>query len=334
MAFSHPIHEANKNSPYGDLTREEFHKKHQILHKQSFMFNKKNMKIFTQSWQPADYSTSELKGLVAMIHGYCSESSWLFELNAIAIAKSGYFVCALDLPGHGYSEGSRGFISDLLSLVSDSIQFFDSVRKEHSGLPAFLYGESLGGAIAVFICLRQKNEWNGLILSGPMFGISRNMLPMWPTEKIILPVASSFAPSWQINSTRLFAVESIKEGWKKRLVGKGPNRPTNSMIPLQAITLREFMKACSFIQRRCHQLEVPLLVLHGEDDRVCEPQAAKFVFQSAASKDKSMKICPGMWHQLIGEPNPSVEQVFEMIISWIEVRAKMVKMNHITHSSL
>jgi hypothetical protein len=91
--MSHPIHRANDKSPYGDLTREEFYKKHQIFHQESFMFNKKNMKIFTQSWRPD--STSQPKGIVAMVHGYSSESSWLNELTAVAIAKAGFLVCAL-----------------------------------------------------------------------------------------------------------------------------------------------------------------------------------------------------------------------------------------------
>ncbi|KAL9382891.1 hypothetical protein Peur_023214 [Populus x canadensis] len=93
--MSHPIHRANDKSPHGDLTREEFYKKHQILHQESFMFNKKNMKIFTQSWSPD--STSQPKGIVAMVHGYSSESSWLkIELSTVvAIAKAGFLVCAL-----------------------------------------------------------------------------------------------------------------------------------------------------------------------------------------------------------------------------------------------
>ncbi|KAL9345621.1 hypothetical protein Peur_060474 [Populus x canadensis] len=92
--MSHPIHRANDKSPYGDLTREEFYKKHQIFHQESFMFNKKNMKIFTQSWRPD--STSQPKGIVAMVHVYSSsESSWLNELTAVAIAKAGFLVCAL-----------------------------------------------------------------------------------------------------------------------------------------------------------------------------------------------------------------------------------------------
>lgn len=49
--MSHPVNDANESSPYGDLTREEFYKNHQILHKESFMLNQQNMKIFTQTWR-------------------------------------------------------------------------------------------------------------------------------------------------------------------------------------------------------------------------------------------------------------------------------------------
>ncbi|CAI9095715.1 OLC1v1031711C1 [Oldenlandia corymbosa var. corymbosa] len=333
MAFFHPIHEANKNSPYGDLRREEFHKKHQILHKESFMINNNNMKIFTQSWQPADSTSKVPKGLVAMIHPYCSESSWLFELNAVAIAKAGYFVCALDLQGHGYSDGSPGIISDFEVLVSDSTQYFDSVRKEHPKLPAFLYGESMGGGLSIIICLRQKNEWDGLILCGSLCGVSENMMPLWPMDKL-LPLTAFFAPSKRINSTKLLATEAVKEEWKKKLAMKSPNPPTSAMIPLPAITTQQTLQGMAYIQTRCRELELPLLILHGGDDKICDPQSAKFLLESAASQDKSLKIFPGMWHRLVGEPNETIELVFEIIISWIEVRAKMAKMTHYMRSSL
>ncbi|KAL2484185.1 alpha/beta-hydrolase superfamily protein [Forsythia ovata] len=132
------------------------------------MKNEQNMKIFTQSWQPAD-SSYKLKGLIGMIHGYASESSWLFELNAVAMAKSGFFVCALDLQGHGFSEGSPDHIPDIQPLVCDCINYFDSAQADHQNLPPFLYGESLGAALAVLICLKQQNcmerfgtEWSNV----------------------------------------------------------------------------------------------------------------------------------------------------------------------------
>ena len=96
-----------------------------------------------------------------MLHGYNSETSWLFELTAVAIAKAGFLVCAIDLQGHGYSDGLPGHIPNIEPIVCDCVQFFDSIKVDHPKLPAFIYGESLGGAIAILVCLKQKKrmEW-------------------------------------------------------------------------------------------------------------------------------------------------------------------------------
>lgn len=82
----------------------------------------------------------------------------------------------------------------------------------------------------------------------------------------------------------------------------------------------EFLRVCENIKRNCQGLETPLLVVHGGEDRVCDPNSAKLVYETAASKDKSLRIFPDMWHQFIGEPNESVEMVFGTILSWIEER--------------
>lgn len=310
--MSHPIHQADENSPYGDLTREEFYRKHQILHQESFMFNKKSMKIFTQSWRPD--LTSQPKGLVAMVHGYSSESGWLNELTAVAIAKVGFLVCALDLQGHGCSDGLPGHIPNIDYVVNDCIKFFDSVKADHPKLPAFLYGESLGGAISILICLKQKYAWDGLVLNSSMCGISAKFKPIWPLEKL-LPVAAFFAPTWKVVVSKPVASRSYKEEWKRRLVANNPNRRTSGKPP--AATALEFLRVCKFIRKHCHELEVPLLIVHGKDDAVCDFRSASFVYESAASEDKTLKIFAGMWHMLIGEPKENVELVFGTVLSWL-----------------
>lgn len=173
----HPIHEANEKSPFGGLSKEEFYRKHKVVNAQSSMLNHQNIKIFTQTWEPEPAPSYEgihnHRGLVAMVHGYSSESSWVFQLTAVAIAKLGFYVCALDLRGHGYSDGPRGRIPNIDPIIDDCVQFFDSERLGRRKLPAFLYGESLGGAVVTLVYLRQKGEWSGLILNGAMCGISK-----------------------------------------------------------------------------------------------------------------------------------------------------------------
>ncbi|XP_020091442.1 caffeoylshikimate esterase-like [Ananas comosus] len=315
--MAHPIHQANKSSPFGELTRDEFYAKHKVIHQESFMLNKRNMKIFTQTWRPAPHS-ADLSGLVAMIHGYASESSWIFELTAVAIAKLGFLVCALDLPGHGRSEGRRGHVPTVTPVVDDCIQYFSSVKSAHGPLPSFLYGESLGGALAVLVYLKQKGGWDGLVLNGAMCGVSSKFKPIWPLEKF-LPAAAFIAPNWRVVVTQSLRQKSYKEEWKRELVRRNP-RAQNSEHP-PASTALELTRVCEVIGRRCREVDVPMLVLHGEDDSVCDSDSAELVYELARSKDKTLKIVPGMWHQLIGEPKDIVEFGFGFIFTWLKERA-------------
>ncbi|XP_017232785.2 caffeoylshikimate esterase [Daucus carota subsp. sativus] len=278
------------------------------------------MKIFTQSWRPEVDESTRLRGFVGMIHGYTAESSWLFELSAVAIAKSGFLVSALDLQGHGFSEGYPGHIPNIQHVVEDCIQFFDSVRAENPGIPAFLYGESLGGAIAILLSLRQKKEWSGLILHGAMCGVSKSIKPIWPIE-MLLPVAACIAPKWKIVITRPPESMSYKEAWKQKLAAKSPNRGRLASGKPLAATALEFLRVCEYIEKNCHEIEVPLMVVHGGEDRVCEAKSAQQFYEMVSSKDKSLEIVKGMWHMLIGESNETVELVFGNIISWICNRA-------------
>ena len=63
----------------------------------------------------------------------------------------------------------------------------------------------------------------------------------------------------------------------------------------------------------------------GEDDVVCDYRSARFVYESAASEDKVLKIFPSMWHRLIGEPKENVELVYGFILSWLWGRANKAK---------
>lgn len=69
-------------------------------------------------------------------------------------------------------------------------------------------------------------------------------------------------------------------------------------------------------------------MVHGEDDVVCDSWSARFVFESAESEDKTLKVYPGMWHQLIGEPKESVEVVYGTIFNWLVDRAEKANNNN------
>lgn len=72
----------------------------------------------------------------------------------------------------------------------------------------------------------------------------------------------------------------------------------------------------------CVQVMLPFLLLHGEDDRVTDPDISRELFQSAKSCDKELKLYPGMWHGLTaGESDDNIELVFTDIIHWLNKRS-------------
>lgn len=70
------------------------------------------------------------------------------------------------------------------------------------------------------------------------------------------------------------------------------------------------------------QVTLPFFVLHGEADTVTDPDVSRALYGQASSRDKTMKLYPGMWHGLTsGEPDENIEMVFSDIITWLDKRS-------------
>lgn len=70
-----------------------------------------------------------------------------------------------------------------------------------------------------------------------------------------------------------------------------------------------------------HEITLPFIVLHGEADILTDPEISKALFEKASSRDKTIKLYPGMWHGLTsGEPDANVDLVFADIITWLDDR--------------
>ncbi|KAG7012899.1 Caffeoylshikimate esterase, partial [Cucurbita argyrosperma subsp. argyrosperma] len=316
----HPVEDADERSPFGSLSADDFYARHSVTHGSEFITNSRGLKLFTQWWMPLP--PIKPIGIIAIVHGFTGESSWFIQLTAVHFTKARFITCAIDHQGHGFSEGLQYHIPDINPVVDDCISFFDSFRDRHApSLPSFLYAESLGGAIALLITLRRTDgsrPWNGVVLNGAMCGISAKFKPPWPLEHF-LSLAAALIPTWRVIPTRGSIPEvSFKVDWKRKLAVASPRRV---VARPRAATAQELMRVCRELQERFDEVEVPLLIAHGGDDVICDPACAEELYRRAASKDKTLKIYPGMWHQLIGETKEDVELVFGDMVKWLQIRA-------------
>lgn len=109
-----------------------------------------------------------------------------------------------------------------------------------------------------------------------------------------------------------------KVEWKRKLALASPRRPT---IRPRAATAQELVRLCRELQGKFGEVDIPFLIVHGGDDIVCDPTCAEELYRSAASKDKTLRVYPGMWHQLVGEAEEDVDRVFGEVVNWLLTRA-------------
>ncbi|KAG7032494.1 Caffeoylshikimate esterase, partial [Cucurbita argyrosperma subsp. argyrosperma] len=124
--------------------------------------NSRGLNIFCKRWFPEP--DVHIKGAVCFCHGYGGTCTFFFDGTARHIAASGYAVYAMDYPGFGLSEGLHGYIPSFDQLVDDVIEQYKKFkgRPELKGLPHFILGQSMGGAITLKIHLKEPNLWDGL----------------------------------------------------------------------------------------------------------------------------------------------------------------------------
>ncbi|RHN82421.1 putative 2-acylglycerol O-acyltransferase [Medicago truncatula] len=294
-----------KTAPAGIITQEWYER------------NSRGLEIFCKSWMPEH--GVPIKGALFFCHGYGSTCTFFFEGIARRIAASGFGVYAMDFPGFGLSEGLHGYIPSFDDLVDDVIEYYTKIkaRPEARDLPQFIFGQSMGGAIALKAHLKEPNVWDGVILVAPMCKISEGMLP--PTTILkALTLLSKMMPK-----AKLFPYKDLSE-----LIFREPGKRKLAVYNVISYddqtrlrTGMELLSATQDIESQLEKVSAPLLILHGAEDKVTDPLVSQFLYEKASSKDKTLKIYEGGYHGILeGEPDERISSVHNDIISWLDNR--------------
>ncbi|KAL2935873.1 Caffeoylshikimate esterase [Bienertia sinuspersici] len=87
-------------------------------------------------------------------------------------------------------------------------------------------------------------------------------------------------------------------------------------------TAVELLNITDELERQLHEVCLPLLILHGEADKVTDPSVSKTLFEKASNKDKKLNLYKDACHQLLeGEPDDVIFGIFDDIISWLDERS-------------
>ncbi|XP_060194112.1 caffeoylshikimate esterase-like [Lycium barbarum] len=280
---------------------------------ESYEVNSRGLEIFSKSWLPETHT----KAVIYFCHGYGDTCTFLAEGIARKLASFGYGVVAMDYPGFGLSEGLHGYIPSFDKLVDDVIEHYSKVKEnpEFRNLPSFLFGESMGGAIALKVHQKQPNAWNGAVLVAPMCKIADNMVPPWLVIQILIGV-TKFLPTQKLVPTQDLGELAVRDEKKREMMAY--NIISYKHKP-RLQTALELLNATKEIERLLEKVSLPLLILHGKNDIVTDPSVSKALHERSISSDKKLFLYEEAYHALLeGEPDEMILRVFGDIISWLD----------------
>ncbi|OMP02679.1 Alpha/beta hydrolase-1 [Corchorus olitorius] len=283
-----------------------------VSYDEEFIKNSRGLKLFTCKWIPAK---KDPKALIFICHGYAMECSITMSSTAIRLVKEGFAVYGIDYESHGKSSGLEAYIQNFDDIINDCSHHFTTIceKEENKGKKRFLLGESMGGAVALFLHKKMPDFWHGAILAAPMYDIKPS-----PLVTYVLRGLCWLAPTSKAVVTKDIIEVAFKEPEIREEVRKNPYCYKG---PPRLKTSYELLRVSLEIENTLNEVKFPFLVLHGEEDKVTDPQASKELYNAASSKDKTLKLYPGMWHgMLYGEPLENIEIVFSDIIGWLDER--------------
>eukprot|EP00250_Pteridium_aquilinum_P007721 c17387_g1_i1 orf=282-1445(-) len=275
--------------------------------------NSHGIEIFTRSWLPVE---GEIKATVFICHGYGDTCTFFFEGVARILAKAGYAVFGMDYPGFGLTAGLHGFIPDFDKLVDDVIENYSEIkaRPEFEKLPHFLFGESMGGAVALKMHLKQPAAWNGAVLVAPMCKMAPEMYPPWILVQI-LKALCYFFPWAKLVPNKNLADLAFKDLKKRKQTAYNVAAYKD---PPRMKTALELLRATNDISSSLNEISLPLLILHGACDVITDPSVSKALYEQSRSIDKTLRIYDNAWHSILeGEPDDVISQVVSDIKSWL-----------------
>ncbi len=270
-----------------------------------FEFDRKaadGLKLYFQGWQAEQPN----KGVICLVHGM-GEHSARYEHWAEWLNQAGYSVLSYDLRGHGKSEGQRGHVSSYEEYLQDTDILLAEANNRYANLPCFLYGHSLGAIIVVFYSLRRKPKIAGVILSA----LSINTSLQKQKSKIMLAkVLGTILPKFSMNT-----------GLVPQTLSRDPevvSRYVNDPLVHHLVTVswgKASIATIEYIYQNASEWTLPVLVMHGELDELGYAEGSR-EFASKVAGDCTLKIWPGLFHEIHNEPENKL--VLEFLRQWLD----------------
>ncbi len=259
-------------------------------------------KLHWHAWLPE----GTIRAVVVLAHGY-AEHLGRYAYFAEKLNAAGIGVYALDHWGHGKSDGSYGFVPRFSAYADGMDALLARVETRHGDTPRFLIGHSMGGPIAVLHLLQHQAKYAGMVLSGPAIKAAAepSTLLIWVSRLL-----SRFVPHMGV-----LALEAQEISRSTAVVADYLTDPLVYNGKMSARLAAEMFDAMATVRVRAGDITLPVLLLHGEADSLTAPEGSRFLNDNVSSADRTLKLYPGLYHEIFNEPER--DSVIGDVTIWI-----------------
>lgn len=254
------------------------------------------------------WAAPEPYAIIIGLHGF-NDYSNAFDMPGRWFQQHGITLYAFDQRGFGRAPG-RGLWAGSARMADDLSAAVALVRREHPGLPVYLLGESMGGAVAIrALTLPGAPALDGVILAAPAVWGWRTMNSFYETA---LWVSAHTLPSITVTGNGLGIRASDNTGMLRAL-GRDPLVIKETQIG----TIYGLVNLMDEAAAAAPRIRVPVLLLYGAHDEIVPPVPVAETFRAMrASHVPVTAACyPDGWHMLLRDLQR--ERVWEDIAAWI-----------------
>lgn len=267
-------------------------------------------KLHVTHWLPE----GRPRAIVLLAHGY-AEHAGRYAHVAQRLTQAGYAVYAVDHWGHGRSDGEGGYVPRFSAYLDGMAELLTLVEINHGDTPRLLLGHSMGGLIATLFLIERQQAFVAAAVSGPA------IRPAQPPSRFTVWISrflSRFFPRLGVLSLDANGVSrdpAVVEAYKADPLVYGGK--------IGARLGKEFMDAMAAAQAGAPTIRLPLLIQHGEADRLTAPAGSRYLFDHVASADKRLEIYPGLFHEIYNEPER--DAVLDDLIGWFDAHVARIQ---------
>ena len=249
------------------------------------------------------------KGVVVICHGY-AEHARRYDHVAARFGEAGLVTYALDLRGHGRSDGKRVYLRDIAEYTGDFHTLVGIAGAAHPGLPLIVLGHSMGGGVVFAYGVEHPDDYTAMVLSGPAVYAQDAVSSFMIT---VAKIVGSLLPGLPVEKLPTEAVSRDPE-----VVAAYLADPLVHHGKLPAGIAKALLNVGETMPQRAPALSAPLLVVHGEQDKLIPVAGSRRLMECVGSQDARLIVYPELYHEVFNEPERA--QVLDDVTSWIEAR--------------